>query len=419
MKGSFFSGQQYGKLGETISYRSRGKQVTRIYNSRPANPQSFGQAQQRMIFATAGVAMRSMRKIVDHSFEGTNYGADSLTKFMSLNLKALRANLGDSDKCVFNIKGVNNVQAAPYIVSRGSLPAIGGLLADEGAGVTLRTSFEGFISTQDQYEQYLATLGFKPGDQLTLVGITDDHSSADNIVYENGSNAYRNTGTSTFIYGSLIFPLVFQGSRIGPDQLTEFCEQYGKVEGAPLLMEALADRTGKSGYAFEFDNTATLAAGAIIRSAQQDGRWLRSSEVLDVFPEFIATLNSDDCVASYQASETELTSSMYLNQATSEAVPAVNMSYTPSLPMSETATALYVTLSQKLSLDTIMDHLVVKDVNGNLLPWSKVEISEQTHYFVGGQQNGYQAVSQADSRIMLDPDSSENSPLIGSVEWRG
>ena len=321
MKGSFFSGQQYGKLGETISYRSRGKQVTRIYNSRPANPQSFGQAQQRMIFATVGVAMRSMRGIVDHSFQGIKYGADSLTKFMSENLKALRANLGVSDKVIFNIKGVSKIQPAPYVVSDGSLNTIGGKLSAAGEGVVIPTSWTGSIADQATYESALASIGFVPGDQLTLVGITDDDSSDDNIVYENGGNAYRNCGTSRFVVGSIIFPKQFTGTAIGLDELVEYCQNYGQMEGAAMGMEALSDRLGNAGIAFEFssDSLPALAAGAIIRSAQQDGEWKRSPEVMDCLLDL--ELNSDDCVASYQAAERELTSDRFLNQATTEAQP--------------------------------------------------------------------------------------------------
>lgn len=318
MKGSLFSGQQYGKLGETVSYRSRGKQVMRSYNSRPANPQSFGQAQQRMIFATVGIAMRSMRGIVDHSFQGTNYGADSLTRFMSLNLKALRANLGVSDKCLFNIKGVTNIQPAPYVISRGSLDTIGGRLSSDYTGVVIRTSFTDSIADQATYEAALASLGFVPGDQLTLVAITDDVSSDDNIVYENGGAAYRNCGTSRFVAGSLIFPKQFTGPAIALEDLAQFCKSYGSTEGEALLTEPMNDHEGGNGLSVYFETTRvnTIAAGAIIRSAQQDGEWKRSSEVMDCVLDL--ELNSDDCVASYQAAAQELTSDRFLNQATSE-----------------------------------------------------------------------------------------------------
>ena len=46
---------------------------------------------QRMIFATIVAAYARMKSITDHSFEGVAYGAKSQQKFMSENLKRLRA----------------------------------------------------------------------------------------------------------------------------------------------------------------------------------------------------------------------------------------------------------------------------------------------------------------------------------------
>ena len=88
-----------------------------------------------------------------------------------------------------------------------------------------------------------------------------------------------------------------------------------------MSVEAMSDRLGNAGIAFKFssDSLPALAAGAIIRSAQQDGEWKRSAEVMDCLLDW--ELNSDDCVASYQATAQELTSDRFLNQATAEAQP--------------------------------------------------------------------------------------------------
>lgn len=130
-KGSPLMGTQRGKLGESILYRKKGEQVARAYIAHPSNPNSQRQQVQRMITATSIAAYSGMRDICNHSFEGVPTGLKSMSNFMSLNARKLRASIdtqiGGSIKAAsmsFNMKSNPNLMVNPYIMSRGSLPEI-------------------------------------------------------------------------------------------------------------------------------------------------------------------------------------------------------------------------------------------------------------------------------------------------------
>lgn len=130
-KGSPLMGTQRGKLGESILYRKKGEQVARAYIAHPANPNSQRQQVQRMITATSIAAYSGMRDICNHSFEGVPTGLKSMSRFMSLNARKLRASIRtqkdgsiDMASMSFNMKSNPNLLVNPYIMSRGSLPEI-------------------------------------------------------------------------------------------------------------------------------------------------------------------------------------------------------------------------------------------------------------------------------------------------------
>lgn len=130
-KGSPLMGTQRGKLGESILYRKKGEQVARAYIAHPSNPNTQRQQVQRMITATSIAAYSGMRDICNHSFEGVPTGLKSMSRFMSLNARKLRASIDtqiggsiDSAWMSFNMKSNPNLMVNPYIMSRGSLPEI-------------------------------------------------------------------------------------------------------------------------------------------------------------------------------------------------------------------------------------------------------------------------------------------------------
>ncbi|MEE0928146.1 MAG: DUF6266 family protein, partial [Acutalibacteraceae bacterium] len=123
-KGNMFLGQAKGKVGSIVFSRALGKQISRTKPSSVKNPKTRAQNAQRAILATVAKAASIMTPIVDHSFAGVAYGAESVRHFRKINLNQLRALYMDGDPTGFNLtpKG-GAVVPNSYIVSQGNLPA--------------------------------------------------------------------------------------------------------------------------------------------------------------------------------------------------------------------------------------------------------------------------------------------------------
>ena len=89
-KGNMFLGMSRGSVGDVTFYRNRGNQVARARNRQPANPKTEAQVIQRMILATASKAYSRMKGIVDHSFQGVQYGGVSQSYFLKRAMDDLR-----------------------------------------------------------------------------------------------------------------------------------------------------------------------------------------------------------------------------------------------------------------------------------------------------------------------------------------
>ena len=119
-----FLGQAKGKVGSIVFSRAFGKQISRTKPSSVKNPKTRAQNAQRAILATVAKAASIMTPIVDHSFAGVAYGAESVRHFRKINLNQLRALYMDGDQTGYNLtpKG-GAVVPNSYIVSQGNLPA--------------------------------------------------------------------------------------------------------------------------------------------------------------------------------------------------------------------------------------------------------------------------------------------------------
>lgn len=179
-----------------IMHGARGKVANNVFSKgengtiqrelvKPRNPKTLRQAKQRCAFAMATSAAKGLRFIVNHSFQGINTEKENIREFIRINSKLLRAQIetslagGNAVKGNLQIKGARGMQAANYIISRGSVffPAFSQAAAEHGVGVKYIAQSEtpadlsATITTQEQYEAALAVLGFKPGDQCSVVAI--------------------------------------------------------------------------------------------------------------------------------------------------------------------------------------------------------------------------------------------------------
>lgn len=188
-----FLGMSRGSVGDVTFYRNRGNQVARARNRKPANPRSEAQVIQRMLLATASKAYSRMKGIVDHSFQGIQYGGVSQSYFLKRALEDLRnwvaLTLPTTPESVNqNPLGVYGL-AYP---TRAALSGVG-LLISEGSvspvpAVTVTPAGAGSVPAFDHFGSLLEVvgetepsnldvfraIGAQPGDQITVVGIDLD-----------------------------------------------------------------------------------------------------------------------------------------------------------------------------------------------------------------------------------------------------
>ena len=166
-----------GKRGGVVYYRRLGEQVSRVKVT-PANPKTAKQAVQRMVLATAAKMASAYEPIINHSFEGTPVGTQSVQEFRSYAMHALRSaaayvlnDVGeDIPVAEFAIKGAPIVGALNNLqISRGSLGMNGYVVEDGDMKIVLASALSQSITTQAGYEAELRKLGCAPGDQLTFV----------------------------------------------------------------------------------------------------------------------------------------------------------------------------------------------------------------------------------------------------------
>lgn len=192
-KGNMFLGMSRGSVGDVTFYRNRGNQVARARNRKPANPRSEAQVIQRMLLATASKAYSRMKGIVDHSFQGIQYGGISQSYFLKRALEDLRnwvaLTLPSAPESVNqNPLGVYGLayptraalSGVGLLISEGTIPTVPAVtVTPAGAGSV--PSFDHFGAVINKGEEDLSTiqmvmnaLGAQPGDQITAVGLNFD-----------------------------------------------------------------------------------------------------------------------------------------------------------------------------------------------------------------------------------------------------
>lgn len=174
------NGVRRGKQGNTVFYKiansnNKETQGSREYVSNIRNPKTNGQIMQRMKLAPAVNFYRAFATdILDHSWEGVQYGGRSHAKFMKL---ALSGVVGFP----YITKGSNTLAPARYPVSRGSLAPI------EVTNITsvanqhdlIKNSADFCHDESENWDEWLrqtfaAMPWLQQGDQITLAAIVED-----------------------------------------------------------------------------------------------------------------------------------------------------------------------------------------------------------------------------------------------------
>lgn len=173
-KGNMFLGLARGSVGDLTFYRRNAQQITRVRVRNVKNPQSPAQMGQRAIQRTAVQAYGVLKSICDHSFEGVSYGANSYSRFLSLNMDMLRQKAAavNSAQKSYCPSGFQGITAMPFIISKGSLPSIPVRFSQSGPGVYIFT-MNGNNPQNVKYQDVITALNAQQGDQLTIIRIKE------------------------------------------------------------------------------------------------------------------------------------------------------------------------------------------------------------------------------------------------------
>ena len=115
-KSKSFFGLRTGSTKSLTFQVYRGQQVTKDRVYRVSNPRTEAQMTQRALIPIVAAARSALKGLVDHSFEGVQYGEASLKEFSSLNLRS-----GALKVTSYSPIGHSNPGFANFIVSKGSI----------------------------------------------------------------------------------------------------------------------------------------------------------------------------------------------------------------------------------------------------------------------------------------------------------
>lgn len=285
---SFFGLRKGSTKSLTFSVLN-GKQVTKDRVVGGKNPRSQAQMIQRMCMATASAGYAAMKQIVDHSFEGYAYGADNMSRFISLNTKAIKADYnGDQNAFGYNPYGDRQLRQGAYIVSQGSASPIDSTLFLTTRGgtaaslkVTLPVVGEGGVMSANAI---MDELGVSAGDMATFVMIAAKKDSPDNL----------------FVF------VRFKFIKAGTVAITaENLQEYIKVEsnyalGAITVSDAVLT-VPLTGLVLE--NQIEPNAG-VIHSVKSTNGWLRSNVTLSYVSNDEYPYTAAEAIATYPVGET-------------------------------------------------------------------------------------------------------------------
>ena len=289
-KDNLFLGTARGSVGDIVFSRLDGKQVARVRNRAPRNPQSPAQMVQRIIMSTVGKAYSLMQEITNHSFEGYEQSQGSQRKFMEVNVSVLRDLCADvlaypveeiiktSQLANFSFKNDYSPVLNRYMISAGSLTSID-LLQDK-TGMVPVIPFDPGEKTQQTitYEDIVTLLGLQRGDQLTFVQVTADGSASGRV--------------ASLINGFRVARIILEPSD--GDMSSPFFGANNTVNKpnernvGSFTQFFLISNEERKGLLFTLNNvladqssSRALAGSAVIISRQVGNSWRRSTQYLE------------------------------------------------------------------------------------------------------------------------------------------
>ena len=326
-KSKSFFGLRTGSTKSLTFQVYRGQQITKDRVYRVSNPRTEAQMKQRAIIPIVAASRAALKGLVDHSFEGVNYGNDSLKKFSEINLRS-----GALMVASYAPNGYSNPGFASLFVSKGSLNDGGVLVSPNDESTAIDYTFLLQAKTDlnfkaakagDKADDVLRTIAewgatecevVAPGNQLTFLTVS--------LV------SYVKVGTnrapiSAFDISRILFPSTENTPAQVDDVNGTWKVKSDVTEGANAVVLTNGDaqvnfvyNKGEGMLKISVQPTnhqrSPVCGGALIRSAYVNGTWKRSNaKILVAVPEDEDKYTYEMWRSYY---ESTVVSAKYLNQ---------------------------------------------------------------------------------------------------------
>ena len=320
-KSKSFFGLRTGSTKSLTFQVYKGQQITKDRVTRISNPRSDAQMRQRAIIPIVAASRAALRGLVDHSFEGVNYGNDSLKKFSELNLRS-----GALFVESYAPNGYSNPGFASLMVSTGSL-------SDGGVTLHFRQNNKvDYIITVpdakdlsfnaaepgDSADDVLKTIAewgatecevVAPGNQLTFLTVS---------LLNNVKVGDNRAPISAFDINRLLFPSTGSTPALVDDVNGSWTVQETSrhnailTNGKTLITIWWGNQMKHLGITVELANNQIICGGALIRSAYVNDKWKRSNAKIVVqMPKGVDKYTYEMWRSYY---ESTVVSAKYLNQ---------------------------------------------------------------------------------------------------------
>ena len=327
-KSKSFFGLRTGSTKSLTFQVYRGQQITKDRVYRISNPRTEAQMKQRAIIPIVAASRAALKGLVDHSFEGVNYGNDSLKKFSELNLRSGALNVES-----YAPNGYSNPGFANLMLSKGSL-SDGGVILSRTNNKTATFGYKihaskiiefPVVKAGDGAEAILRALAewgatgcevIAPGNQLTFltVSLLDFVKVGDNRAPISGFDINR---------------LLIPSTESTPAQVDDINGSWKVLEDVPDNANNVSLTNGNANVSIWWDRITSslqftvepslhlvskvyVCGGAVIRSAYVNGVWKRSNAKIELqMPEDVDKYTYEMWRSYYESTGV---SAKYLNQ---------------------------------------------------------------------------------------------------------
>lgn len=294
-KGNLLLGMGRGKLGDVVLYRQNGQQMSRPRVRVVKNPRTSGQQIQRMVQATIAYAYAGLKTIVDHSFEGVQYGGKSMNYFMKRNMDELRAQViaggnGDNISARFAIPNVRVLYPNNYVVSNGSLPPcpdpVGTAIAEDNS---FGLKFGSLPVNTGTLEEFMQLFGAQPGDQLTFLIFNTKKDGSLSVASIGEESAYA----MAMAVRRIKFKASYTEDELGAAFSTSSLSTLTDMEVTSSDITVAPVGTGQDkGFAvgslsLGTVNDTIICGGCVILSRKTGNSWLRSPQSAVIFDNYL------------------------------------------------------------------------------------------------------------------------------------